>query len=111
MEAPKTARKKRRAETFTVSYRVETARIAQLEKGASELGVSVHEYARILLFRVLDQGELSDLQAAQEETRKEVKRLREDMAVSVEMILSNLTEDDSQNDIKDWVDANLRGEA
>jgi sugar diacid utilization regulator len=110
MEATKTARKKRASETFIISYRVESARLAQLEKGASELGVSLHEYARILLFRVLDQGELSGLQAAQEETRSEVRKLREDMAVSVEMILSNLADEDSQDEIRDWVSQNLRGE-
>jgi len=105
-DAPKRGRP-RRQETTTVSFRVDTARLRALERGAAEVGVSAHEYARLLTFQTLDRHE--EVQFAEEiaQARREITALREDLAASLEVILTNTTKAESRQ-IRAWIESNLR---
>lgn len=97
----------RRQDTTTVSFRVDGARLRALARGASEIGVSPHEYARILTYRILDRQE--EVQFAEEVAvaRREIASLRNDLAASLEVILANTTRAEAPQ-IRAWIDANLR---
>lgn len=98
---------RRRQETTTVSFRVDTARLKALERGALDIGVSTHEYARILTYQTLDRLEEIQFTEELERTRNEIESLRDDVAASLEVILTNTTKAEVKQ-IRAWIDANLR---
>lgn len=108
----RTRRPKR--ETFTVGFRVDTSDLARLERGAARAGISVHEYARVRLLELLDREEESHLVAEAHKTQLITERvgenldlLRSDVALTLEILLLNLTPGDPQQ-IRRWIDENLR---
>ena len=94
-------------ETTTVSFRVDAAHLRALSRGADAFGMSLHEYGRLLTYQALDRE--AEVQFAEEvgAARREIAALREDLAASLEVILTNTTKADTRQ-IRAWVDANLR---
>jgi hypothetical protein len=109
MEPTRTPKRRRRPETFTVSFRVDSSHLKDLEKGAVELGISLHEYARILTYQALDQELQEKLLDGQERTEKRLDALREDIALTLETVLLNVVKGTSKEQLQSWVDENLRG--
>jgi hypothetical protein len=97
----------RKKESFTISYRVDSATLMQLEKGASPYGISVHEYARQQLMEKLEGRGEARILAETEATRGSVEDLRNDVATTLEVILLNTTKTAPEK-IRDWVNTHLR---
>jgi hypothetical protein len=93
---------------FPLSFRVDTRHLAVLEEGASRLGISVHEYARIRLYDELDGKREEEILARQRRAEEQVEMLRGDVASSLEVILINLVGSEKEADIRHWVSAHLR---
>lgn len=75
--------KKRKKETFTISFRVDGHYLGQLEKGAAAYGISVHEYARQRLIELLERQDEARLLEEAAKTRRGVEALRNDVALSL----------------------------
>lgn len=101
--------KTRKKETFTVSYRVDSHHLSQLEKGAARYGISVHEYARQRLTELLDRQDEVRLLDEAATTRQQVQGLRDDVAATLEVILLNMTKGDPSQ-IREWIRTHLRQE-
>jgi sugar diacid utilization regulator len=99
--------KKRKKETFTISFRVDNHHLNQLEKGAASYGISVHEYARQRLIELLERQDEAQLLEKTDATRRSVEGLRNDMAATLEVILLNTVKTDPAK-IRGWIDENLR---
>ena len=100
----------RKRETFTVGFRVDGAHLAALEQGAAALCVSVHEYARILVFGALDRSGETRILEEVEDTRREVRTLRAELLDAVALILANVVDEEEEpGDIRALVEKALRG--
>ena len=106
-EGTKPAAKRRKKETFTISFRVDGFHLSRLEKGATRLGMSVHEYARLRLSELLERQDEARLLDETARLRRGVEGLREDVAATLEAILLNLTDADSEQ-IRALIEAHLR---
>ena len=106
--ATKPVARRRRPETFTVSFRVGPAQRKVLEERAAAWGVSVHECARNLLLETLEDAERARVRDEVKGVDRQVGRLREDIAATLEMLLLNLTPA-NEEDVRRWVSENLRG--
>lgn len=100
--------KKRRKETFTISFRVDAHHLGQLEKGAASYGISVHEYARQRLVELLERQDETRLLEDAAATRRSVEGLRNDVAATLEVILLNTVTKTDPGRIRDWINQNLR---
>ena len=103
--------KKPRRETHTVGFRVDDYTLTRLERGAAAYGISVHEYARQRLLELLDRQEEVRLLEEATTTRQSVERLREDVAMTLEIILINIRDADTEEKrvpIRDWVRRHLK---
>jgi hypothetical protein len=88
-------------ESYTISFRVDAHRLAQLEKESIKHGISIHERARRILIDALDDKAteeiLDQLSQIKEETRKiaearkEIASLRSDMAEAMDWIVTKLS--------------------
>ncbi len=108
--APKRARtvkKRPKKETYTIAYRVDGAALLWLKEQAASYGMSVHEYARQQLLDTIADAATEEMRGEIKEVRDTVKDLREDLAVTLEVVLSNTTKADPVR-IRAWVDENLR---
>lgn len=109
--APRPRGRPRKRETFTVGFRVDTAHLAALDKGALELGVSVHEYARVLTYQALDKSGEARLLEEMEDTRREVRTLRAELLDGVALIIANVVDEEEEpGDIRALVEKALRGD-
>jgi hypothetical protein len=93
---------------FPLSFRVDTKHLTMLEEGASRLGISVHEYARIRLYDELDSKREEEILAKQRRAEAQLELLREDVASSLEIILLNTLGGAKEEDIRQWVSIHLR---
>jgi len=97
----------RKAETYTISFRVDGRVLRQLEEGASQNEISVHAYARRLVQEILEDTERERVREEVQGVQQQVARLRDDVATALEMVLINLTSAEEE-EIKAWVTRNLR---
>lgn len=105
--------KRRKKETFTISFRVDADHLGQLEKGATPYGVSVHEYARIKLLESLDCQEENRILEETEAIRRTLEGLQNGVAATLGAVLINVTEATGQEDqdrIRGWVRDCFRAE-
>ena len=93
--------------SYPLSFRVDAKTLELLEKSAAPSGLSVHEQARLKLLEQLHRDEDRRLMEETQRTRHEVGRLRNDVALTLELLLLNLTQGDPQK-IRDWIDVHLR---
>ena len=94
--------------SYPLSFRVDGATLAQLEKGAARYGISVHEYARQRLLELLERADETRLLGEAQATRQSVEQLRGDVATALEVILLNTTQSEPER-IRDWINTHLRG--
>ncbi len=93
--------------SYPISFRVDNATLAHLEKGAARYGISVHEYARQRLLELLERADETRLLGEAQATRQSVEGLRGDVATTLEVILLNTTQSEPER-IRDWVNTHLR---
>jgi Holliday junction resolvasome RuvABC ATP-dependent DNA helicase subunit len=93
-----------RSDTYTVSFRVSEGRYLDLVKRAEEQGMSVPQYARSLTYTQLDTMGVS---INGEEVLQSISEMREDIAVTLETILTN-TLSETPETIQEWIDTHLR---
>lgn len=105
--APARRGRPRASETFTISFRVDEAHRQRLARQADAMGVSPHEYARILVFQSLDQHEAVHFVEETQATHQAIRNLREDLAAGLEVILTNVTHADPAQ-VRSWIDTHLR---
>jgi hypothetical protein len=103
---PKKGPRKKRV-TYTIGFRLDEYYLSRLERGAAAYGISIHEYARQRLVELLDRQEEARLLEEAERTRAAVESLREDLAITLEAVLLNLSRADPAT-IRTWVDEHLR---
>ena len=106
MTAKKPQNKPRKV-SYPISFRVDSATLGQLEKGAARYGISVHEYARQRLTELLEKQDEARLLEAARVTQRGVQGLRSDVATALEVILLNTTQSDPER-IRDWINIHLR---
>ena len=94
-------------ETFTIAYRVDEATLQWLQERAAPYGMSVHEYARQRLMEAMLEVASEQLRGELREVHADMAALREDLAVSVEILLANITGDPAPT-VRAWVNENLR---
>ncbi len=105
---PRTAITKRpRKETFTIAYRVDGAALRWLEEKAKPYQMSVHEYARERLTETILDAANDEMRSLLTEVRRDMSELREDLAVTLEIMLAHCSDADPVQ-IRAWVDDNLR---
>lgn len=100
--------KKRKKESFTISFRVDAYQLTQLEKGAAAYGMSVHEYARQRLGELLERQDEARLLEEAQVTRRSVEGLRADVAATLEVILLNTVKDANPAQVRQWISQNLQ---
>ena len=103
--------KRRKKETFTISFRVDANHLKLLEKGASSYGLSVHEYARMRLLEALDRQDETRILEEATGIKRSVEGLRDDVAATLEVILMNTTKaatPEDQGRIRQWINQYLR---
>lgn len=84
----------RKRDTFTISFRVDTAHQAALGKAAEELGMSVHEYARLLTYQGLDHTFQAQMVEEMQDVRGEIRVLRDELLEGVALLLNNMVEEE-----------------
>lgn len=95
--------------THPISFRVDNTHLQELEKRASVVGLSAHEYARILVYEALNNDVAKTLLDGQERSERRTEELREDLALTLEAILVNVVKTTPSDEIRSWIDENLRG--
>ena len=97
----------RKKESFTISYRVDSAILTQLEKGAAPYGISVHEYARQQLLEKLENKGEARILGEIKATRGSVDDLQNAIAMALQVILMNTTQTPPET-IRDWINTHFR---
>lgn len=98
----------KKRETFTIGFRVDGSRLSALESGASEVSLSVHEYARLILFQKLDQQNEQRIREEVEQVHDALQALRAELIEAVSLLLMNIVDEDSAA-IRTLVERVLRG--
>ena len=92
-----------------ISFRMSAADRAMLERLASTEGISVGEIARqIVTERLHNKESMRAIQVTNEAILDELKQLREAVALSAEAVLSNQGKMLSRDEVRGWVERNLR---
>lgn len=99
----------KKRDTFTVSFRIDELRIKELERLAGEFGVSVHEYARILVCQALDSAGEAQVLEELDGVRGDVRALRDELLSGVALLLTNMVEEERPGEIRAAVEQVLRG--
>lgn len=99
--------KRPKKESFTIAYRVDGATLSWLEEKAVPYGLSVHEYARQRLIETIEDTATEDIRGDITDVKHNLSELREDLAVTLEIVLANITGSDPKR-IRAWIDDNLR---
>jgi hypothetical protein len=101
------APKRPKRETYTIAFRVDDATLKWLAERAAPYGLSIHEYARQRLTEIITDAATEEMREEIKDVRKGVTDLREDLAVTLEVVLGNLVKDDPAR-IRRWIDKTLR---
>ena len=80
-------RKKTKQPTFTISFRLDAAQVADLEKRAARHKISIHEEARSIVLDVLNDTERDEIRDEVSGARDDIKSLQMKLADAVEALL------------------------
>jgi hypothetical protein len=96
-------KKRKKAQSFTVSFRVSAMQLAELEARASRRNLSVHEQARILVLDALDsEGKEAEIAGLYNELEK-LKFIFAD-ATEALLVVGNYPKEKAKN----WTTENIR---
>lgn len=99
----------KKRDTFTVSFRLDELRVKELEKSAGEFGLSVHEYARVLVCQALDSAGEAQVLEELDGVRGDVRALRDELLNGVTLLLTNMVEEERPGSVRAAVEKVLRG--
>ena len=99
----------KKRDTFTVSFRIDELRVKELERAAGEFGISVHEYARILVCQALDGTSESQVLEELDGVRGDVRAMRDELLNGVTLLLTNIVAEEHSHDLRAGVERVLRG--
>ena len=99
----------KKRDTFTVSFRIDELRVKELERAAGEFGISVHEYARILVCQALDSAGEAQVLEELDGVRGDVRAMRDELLKGVTLLLTNIVEEERPGEIRAAVEKVLRG--
>lgn len=96
----------------TISFRLSASDRQMLERLASAEEESAGEIARrFVVERLQNKDSLRAIQMTNEAILEELKRVKEGLALSAEAVLFNQGKTLTRDEVKNWVDRNLRGKA
>ena len=87
-------------------FRLDLSLAEELEKEAAKRGISPGRFARLLVVDALSGADASTAELLAD-LREEVERLRENLVTSVVTILSNLSDEWSDDEVDKWAKENL----
>ena len=101
--------KKPKQTSYTIGFRLSDSdpNLERLEKGASQHGMSIHAYARLVLVEALEERERRRISEELQALHEEIGALRNDVATALEAVLMNVAEIDEE-EVRSFVTENLR---